>query len=362
VTACRRARDLLQDLEAQGLQRSIPAPRAETCIDFSSNDYLGLARSPDIVAAMAGADRVGASGARLLSGAHPDHAALEEELARLVRRERALLFSSGYLAALGATHTAAHLVESAYSDADNHASIIDGLRLTRLARNVFAHLRPPQRKERASPSLIISETVFGMSGEQANIVELLEQLKDEDLLLLDEAHALGIHGAHGSGLASAYDDERIIILGTLSKAFGCAGGFIAGPHDFIEAAINTARSFIFDTAMPPGIACAARAALRAIVDGDALRARLSGNITRLVGGLHCLDSSRRYPHAPIISLIIGDTRQAIATSTTLRNANVHAPAIRPPTVPTGASRIRLAIRADHTEAEIMALLEALRKT
>jgi 7-keto-8-aminopelargonate synthetase-like enzyme len=360
MSARERAERLLLDIRARGLRRDIPTTRAGTSIDFSSNDYLGLSRSPALLTALRDIDVVGSGGSRLLSGAHPEHAKLEEELARFVRRERALLFTSGYMAALGAAHTSSHLVESSYSDADNHASIIDGLRLTRLERHVFPHRLPVRREERTGPSIIVSETLFGMSGASADIPALLDALGEDDLLLLDEAHALGICGEHGSGLASAYDDERIIVLGTLSKAFGCAGGFIAGPRAFIDAAINTARSFIFDTAMPPGIARAARAALQAIIEGDALRARLAENIARVRGEIEDLPRTRGCPPSPIVPLIIGEAQRTVEISAYLREANIHAPAIRPPTVPPGSSRIRMVVRADHTEDEITTLLRALR--
>jgi len=355
-----RARAVLADIEAQGLRRTVTTRRGDAgIIDFASNDYLGLSRSPSVVQALRSSEIVGAGGSRLLSGAHPDHAVLEEEIARLVRRERALLFSSGYLAGIGAIGAASRLVEHAYSDADNHASIIDALRLTRLARHVFPHLRPPPREDRKAPSLVVSESLFGMSGEQANIPALLERLGDDDILILDEAHALGVYGERGSGCASAYDDARIVIIGTLSKACGCIGGFIAGRSDFIDLTINTARTFMFDTALPPAIARAARAAVHAIAQGDALRARLDANIERVQAGLRSIDPSWEARDAPIVPLILGDAQTALEVSAYLLERRIYVPAIRPPTVPPGSSRLRITIRADHTEAQISALLRAL---
>jgi 8-amino-7-oxononanoate synthase len=355
-----RAREVLQERRTQGLRRVISTRRDDVpLVDFSSNDYLGLSRSPAIVQAMRSADVVGSSGSRLLSGAHADHAALEEEIAHLLKRERALLFSSGYLAGIGAIQVASHVVEHAYSDADNHASIIDALRLTHLSRHVFPHLSPPTREERKAPALIVSESVFGMSGRRTNIPAMLERLGENDVLILDEAHALGVHGERGSGLASAYDDERIVIIGTLSKAFGCAGGFIAGHAAFVDLAINAARTFVYDTAMPPAIARAARAALHAIIEGDDLRARLATNIDLVATGLRRIAPSWELSNAPVLPLLLGDTQRALDVSAHLLKHGVHAPAIRPPTVPPGTSRLRLTIRADHTEAEIAVLLRAL---
>ena len=189
---------------------------------------------------------------------------------------------------------------------------------------------------------------------------LLERLGTDDVLLLDEAHALGVCGEHGSGLARrGSNDERIVIVGTLSKAFGCAGGFIAGPADFIELAINTARTFIFDTAMPPALACAALAALHAIEEGNALRARLAANIERVAEGLRGIDGFSHLPGSPILPLILGDAGKAVNVSAHLLEHGIYAPAIRPPTVPQGTSRVRLTIRADHTGADIASLLHAL---
>jgi 8-amino-7-oxononanoate synthase len=355
-----QARAVLADIETKGLRRTVKTRGDDAVIaDFASNDYLGLSRSPAVVEAMRSARIVGAGGSRLLSGAHPDHAALEEEIAHLVRRKRALLFSSGYLAGIGAIHAASRLVTHAYSDADNHASIIDALRLTHLTRHVFPHLRPPPQEDRNAPALLVSESLFGMSGCRANIPALLECLGDDDILILDEAHALGVCGERGSGCASAYDDERIVIIGTLSKAFGCVGGFIAGHGDFIDLTINTARTFMFDTAMPPAIARAARAALHAIEQGNALRARLDTNKERIFAGLRRIDPSWNVSNAAIVPLMLGDAQRALTASAFLLARQIDAPAIRPPTVPSGSSRLRITLRADHTEAEIASLLRAL---
>jgi len=302
---------------------------------------------------------VGSGGSRLLSGAHPEHAALEEELARFVRRERALLFSSGYLAALGILQAAAPLAVAAYSDERNHASIIDGLRLTKLPRTIYAHGKPPARSERFAPALIVTESVFGMSGARADLAGHLADLGPDDLLVVDEAHALGVYGAAGAGIASAFDDDRIVIIGTLSKAFGCAGGFVAGASEIIELLISTARSFIFDTSLPPPIAAAARAALRALAQGDALRTALNAHVMRLHDGLCTLDRFSLAAPAPIVPLIVGEAREALALAEALAAHQIFAPAIRPPTVPPGRSQLRLVLRADHTPAEIDALLRAL---
>jgi 8-amino-7-oxononanoate synthase len=358
MTLRTRAQSLVDALALRNLQRFIRSERAGL-IDFASNDYLGLSRRPSLREAMRSTSVVGSGGARLLSGAHPEHAALEADLARFVGRERALLFSSGYLAALGAVQALAPLVAAAYSDEHNHASLIDGLRLTKLPRTIFAHGALPSAQERTAPALVVTESVFGMSGEAIDLAGMLERLGPGDVLVLDEAHALGIYGQRGSGLASAFDDERIVIVGTLSKAFGCAGGFVAGTSEVIDLLISTARSFIFDTSMPPPLAAAARAALEAIVQGEALRGALQANVQRLCRGLRAIDRFGGLREAPIIPLIVGDARSALDLGEHLRAQGIFAPAIRPPTVAQGQSQIRLVVRADHTASEIAALLCAL---
>jgi 8-amino-7-oxononanoate synthase len=360
MTLRSRAHALVEELASRDLRRSIRSERPGM-IDFASNDYLGLSRLPAVHNALNTVHVVGSGGSRLLSGAHPEHASLEGELARFVRRERALLFSSGYLAALGALQALAPLVSTAYSDERNHASLIDGLRLTKLPRTIFAHGDVPKAADRAAPALLVTESVFGMSGACIDLARVLKGLDPRDVLVLDEAHALGVYGAHGSGVASDYGDERIVIVGTLSKAFGCAGGFVAATGEIIELLISTARTFIFDTSMPPPIAAAARVALQAIVHGDALRAALNANVTRLCAGLRTIDRFARVQETPIIPLSIGDARDALDLAEHLHRHAIFAPAIRPPTVPAGQSQIRLVVRADHTAVEIDALLCALAK-
>lgn len=358
MTLRARARSLVEELGSRDLRRSIRT-RRPGLIDFASNDYLGLSQHPALRDALRHVSVVGSGGARLLSGAHPEHTALEEELARFVHRERALLFSSGYLAALGAVQALAPLVAVAYSDERNHASLIDGLRLTKLPRTIYSHAEMPQAEQRTAAALVVTESVFGMSGASVDLARILEHLGPSDVLIVDEAHALGVSGERGSGLAAAFDDERIVIIGTLSKAFGCAGGFVAGTSEVIELLISTARTFIFDTSMPPPIAAAARVALQAILHGDALRAALRANVQQLCAGLRTIENFANVHETPIIPLLVGDARTALELADHLQAHAIFAPAIRPPTVASGASQLRLVVRADHTGSDIAALLSAL---
>lgn len=331
-------------------------------VDFSSNDYLGLARDARVVAAMRAGERVGSGGSRLLGGAHPEYAALEAGLAAWTGREAARLFSSGYLAAIGAITALAACIDVAYSDELVHACIIDGLRLTRLERHIVPHAALPERSRDTRAALIVTESAFAMDGSRAPLEALVAQLRDGDVLLVDEAHALGVAGPAGSGYAAALHDERVVVIGTLSKALGAAGGFVAGPREVIELLTNTGRTFIFDTALPPPIAAAAARALEIARgnEGDGLRAALHAHLARVRTGLRELGYDVRGEDGPAIAVVAGSEAAALELARGLEERGVYAPAIRPPTVPPGSCRVRLTVRADHTGADIDTLLFAMR--
>jgi len=354
-----RARELLNDIAGAGQLRTLPEQDERLAVDFSTNDYLALSREPQVVAALQRANRVGSGGARLLGGRHREHWLLEEDLAAYLRRERALLFSSGYLAAIGAITALAPLVHAAYSDARNHASLIDGLKATKLDRYVYEHMRLPPKNDRKSPALIVTESLFSMDGDRADLSAMLADLRDDDILLVDEAHAIGVTGPDGTGLAFDLQDERIVIIGTLSKALGAQGGFVAGPASIIELLVNTARTFIFDTALPPAIALAARIALYLARSADDRRARIRAITEKLTHALR--EASFNVPHVegPIVPLIVGSATDAVSLSERLRSESINAPAIRPPTVAEGTSRLRLSVRSDHTDDQIQRFIEAV---
>lgn len=359
MTYLDRASALLAAIRGQGRYREV-RPRARIgVLDFSSNDYLALATHPQVVEAFHRATRVGAGGARLLGGAHREQSLLEEELAAWLGRERVLLFSSGYLAALGAPAVLSRTVDYIYSDRLNHASLIDGVRGTKIHRFIYDHAALPAR--RRGNALIVTESIFGMDGDAIDLERMLGQLEEGDVLLIDEAHALGVTGERGAGLARALDDPRIVILGTLSKAFGGLGGFIAGPAAVIDLLVNEARTFIFDTALPPAIALAARVALTLIRDGDEARARLHDNATRLRAGLRSLGLTATEGPSPVVPVVLGSEARAVEVARCLESMNIHAPAIRPPTVPKGSSRLRLSVRSDHQREHIDLLVQGLAK-
>ena len=339
--------------------RTLESDAPKVFADFSSNDYLGLAVDARLVAALKHSKRVGAGGARLLGGRHREHALLEQELARFVRRERALLFSSGYLAALGAISVLSGFVRIAYSDALNHASLIDGLRSSKIDREIYPHARFPAVAARTSPALVVTESLYGMDGDRIDLRAMVESLGPDDVLLVDEAHALGVVGPQGGGLAAEIADDRVVILGTLGKALGAAGGFIAGPAPLIDLLVNAARTFIFDTALPPPIALAARVALAIVISGDDLRERLHARVEQLRAGMVRLGFPVPAHFTPVVPVILGSEGRALAAARRCYELGVYVPAVRPPTVPPGSSRLRISVRADHTAAQVGTLLEAL---
>lgn len=339
--------------------REIPSGQVRYVADFSSNDYLALSTDSRMIEAMRHVKQVGAGGARLLGGNHREHALLEADIARWVGRERALVFSSGYMAALGVIPVLARLVEVIYSDAFNHACLIDGIRASKKPREIFAHAQLPPKAQRSHPALVVSESLFGMDGDSVNLRAMLEDLHDDDILLVDEAHALGLFGHEGGGFAHALTDSRVVVLGTLSKAIGAAGGFIAGPAALIDLLVNSARTFIFDTAMPPAIAFAARVGIMLARTADDRRARLFAKAERLRLGLRELGLPALDERTPIVPIIVGDERRALDLMQRCAQHGINAPAIRPPTVPVGTSRLRISLRSDHTDEQIGLLLEQL---
>jgi len=353
-----RIRATLERIRAADRYRTVDTgPRL--AIDFSSNDYLGLAADPRVIGALRQAGRAGSGGSRLLGGHHREHALLEEELAAWLGRERALVFSSGYLSAAGAIGVLSTAARVAYSDRLNHASLIDALATSKIDRLVYPHKKLPAKDQRRGSALIVTESIFSMDGDAVNLAAIVRDLTGDDVLLVDEAHALGVAGPRGAGLAAGILDERIVILGTLSKSLGSQGGFVAGPAALIELLINAARSFIFDTALAPALAAAARAALKVTIEGDALRASLHANVARLQSGLRERGYEAGDHRSAIVPVVLGEERAALDAAQHLRAAGITAPAIRPPTVPAGTSRLRFSVRANHTPADIDALLEAM---
>jgi 8-amino-7-oxononanoate synthase len=321
---------------------------------FASNDYLGLSQHPAVVAAAhAALDRwgAGAGAARLIVGSRPVHTELEAELATWKGTEAALLFPTGYAANLGVLATFGVEGARILSDERNHASIVDGCRLARAEVAVYRHAdvdHVAKLLADGGPSVVVTDTVFSMDGDQAPLPALAAVCRDHGaLLVLDEAHAV-------LGPEPAPDDltgVEHLRVGTLSKTLGSVGGFVAGSRRFVELLVNRARPFVFTTAPAPADAAAALAALRVLrsPEGDELVARLRGHVQRVRPG---------HP-SPIVPVIMGDEAAALAASAALAARGVVVPAIRPPSVPPGTSRLRISLSAAHTDDQVTALIEAL---
>jgi len=343
-----------RDLDAAGPAGDLIDDGSTTpVVSFASNDYLGLTQHPAVVAAAhAALDRwgSGSGAARLIVGSRPVHGQLEAELGSWKECERALLFPTGFAANLGVLSTLAAPGVLVCSDELNHASIIDGCRLGRGDVHVYAH-RDVDAVDRllagTERAIVVTDTVFSMDGDVAPVDALIDVcMRHDALLVLDEAHA--VLGPH----VDVPEAADVLRVGTLSKTLGALGGFVAGPAPLIDLLVNRARPFIFTTASTPADTAAALAALEVLrsAAGDALVAKLRRHVERIAPG----------HSSPIIPVVLGDERRALAASAALLERGLLVPAIRPPTVAPGTSRLRIALSAAHTDDQIAILADALR--
>jgi 8-amino-7-oxononanoate synthase len=363
----------LAALEAADLRRSLRAAGdAPPSINFASNDYLGLSRHPTLVEAAREASSrrgVGAGASRLVTGTDAAVLALEAALADWKQKEAALVFTSGYAAAVGTIPALVGRGDTVILDKLAHASLIDGARLSGATVRVFPHRhlgRLESLLRKLAPErgrcLVVTESVFSMDGDVAPLREIVE-LKEQHgaWLLVDEAHATGLYGPDGAGLVAELGlGARVeILMATLSKALGGVGGMIAGSRTLVDWLTNRARSFIYSTALPPGAIAASRAAVELVrgPEGDALRARLQANIDRYRAGLPV--STGPSPAGAIQPLLCGEAGAALALSRALREKGFLVPAIRYPTVPRGAARLRVTLSAAHAAGEVDAFLAVL---
>ena len=371
----------LQQRKQQSLYRSrliVDSPSApeidvegEHLLAFCSNDYLGLANHPALKKAfVAAAERwgVGSGSAHLVTGHTTAHHQLEEELAAFTGREQALLFSSGYMANLALITTFSDKADHVFEDKLNHASLIDGGSLTaaRLHRYLHADVESLQRQLATVTSgekLIVTDGVFSMDGDIAPLPEIAAVTeRDSALLMVDDAHGVGVLGEHGRGSLEhfALTSEQVpLLMGTLGKALGCAGAFIAGDRVFIETLIQKARSYIFTTAQPAAVAAASSAALKLIDTESWRREYLASLVQRFRQGAVQLGLSLLDSQTPIQPLIAGSAEQAVRWAAQLRQHGLLVTAIRPPTVPEGKARLRITFSANHSEQQVDRLLDVL---
>jgi len=364
----------LEQLDSQGLRRglrmieSAHGPRVRHCgaqlLMFSSNDYLGLANHPQVRrAAIDAVERygVGAGASRLIAGSMEPHHALEHRIAELKGGQAALVFGSGYLANLGAITALTGPADAVFSDELNHASLIDGCRLSRAQVHIYRHRDCEHlaamlaRAGAFRRRLIVTDSVFSMDGDFAPLGAIVALARRFDAgVMIDEAHALGVVGPDGRGLAAELDLEHEIEVqvGTLSKALGSYGAYVAGSRTLIELLVNRARSFIYSTGLAPAMAAAAQAAIRVMVAEPERRERLWRNASYLRAKLSAAGFTIGATQSPITPVMAGEAETAVALARRLLDRGVYAIAIRPPTVPPHTARLRLTPTSEHSHADL----------
>ncbi len=371
----------LADLEQQNLRRTRRVMPRAGLINFCSNDYLGLAAHPEVARAFveaANTHGVGSGASHLVTGHGVEHEALEEELAAFTGREKALVFSTGYMANMGVISALADQKALLVSDKLNHASLVDGCRLTGAELRRYPHADAERAGEliaKAAPAsktrLLITDGVFSMDGDVAPLPALASAARDAKAwLVVDDAHGLGVLGARGRGSCEQFGlsgDDVPVLIGTFGKAFGTFGAFVAGDADLIEFLIQKARTYIYTTALPPAVAAATRAALRVsereswrrekvLALARRFRARLEA---RGVESSPMTGVSEPGATTPIQPVVLGEAARAIDVSRQLEARGFLVAAIRPPTVPAGTARLRVTLSAAHEETQVDALADAI---
>jgi 8-amino-7-oxononanoate synthase len=387
-----KIRELLKFLDKKGLYPEIKITdtnKPETFVNgkkvllFCSLNYLGLADHPKIKkAAIEIIERhgLGSGGSRFVSGNFEIHQLLERKIAEFKKEEAALVFQSGYVANVGVIPSLLNLPKIApfsffrkksvvFSDELNHSSIIDGCKLSKAEVVIYKHknmedLERKLRKYKNWQKLIVTDSVFSMDGDIAPLAQIVKLAKEyKAMTMIDEAHATGILGNKGGGATEYFSLEGKIdiVMGTLSKAIGCLGGYVAGNKDLIRYLMVAARPSVFSVALPPSIAAAAIAAIEEIQSNKELRKKLLENADYLRNGLQKLGFNTLNSETPIIPILIGDEKKAIMATKLLFERNIYAPCIRWPAVPKGKSRIRFTVMATHTKDQIDKLLFACKK-
>jgi 8-amino-7-oxononanoate synthase len=371
--------EALQSAQLRRTRRTVEALRGvhltvsgREMLAFCSNDYLGIAQHPALVeAAQRGAARwgVGSTASPLVCGHTASHQALEERLADFLGVPRALYFYAGFGANVGLVPVLAGRDGALFCDQLNHASLIDGARLSRAQVQVYPHndvaaLGALLERSDAARKVIVTDAVFSMDGDIAPLPELLALAERHDaLLLIDDAHGFGVLGPSGRGTAAHFGlaSPRLVLMGTLSKAAGASGAYVAGDERIVEWVMQRARSYIFATGAPAMVTEALRAAIDVIETDDWRRERLSRHAAHLRDALADGGAGRLLPSStPIQPLVIGENGAALARMAALWEQGLWVPAIRPPTVPAGTARLRITLSAAHEDADVQRLVQALR--
>ena len=365
----------LADLEQRHLRRTRRVELHEGIVNFCSNDYLGLARHPAVVKAFQDAAAkygVGSGASHLVTGHGPEHEALETALAAFTGREKALVFSSGYMANMGVIGALADQNAALVSDKLNHASLIDGCRVSGARSHRFRHAEASHAFELLSSldaaidtRLLITDGVFSMDGDLAPLPDLARVARQTGAwLIVDDAHGLGVVGASGRGTCEHFGmtaGDVPVLVGTFGKAFGTFGAFVAGDADLIDFLIQKSRTYIYTTALPPALAAATRASLEVSQREPWRREKVLALAQRLRRALPDV-----FPASPagtalsaIQPLVLGESARALAASRLLESRGFLVTAIRPPTVPAGSARLRITLSAAHEEAQVDGLIAAL---
>jgi len=376
-TELQRQLDVRAEKGLQRYRRVLESPQGvhitlegKPYLSFCSNDYLGLANHPQLIAAMQlGAQHygVGSGASHLVSGHFAAHQQFENQLAEFVNKPAALLFSTGYLANLGAVQALVGRGDTIFADKLNHASLNDAMLLSRAEIKRYRHNDVAQLEQmlagaHAGRKLIITDAVFSMDGDTAHLPEILALCERyEAWLLIDDAHGFGVLGQSGQGSLAYFNlaSPRVIYMATLGKAAGVAGAFIAAGQVVIETLVQCARSYIYTTASPPALALALQASLSLLSSEDWRREHLHKMIAQLRAGLADLPWKLMSSSTPIQPLLVGSNEDAVALADALLARGIWVPAIRPPTVPPGTARLRITLSAAHTEENVAQLIEAL---
>ncbi len=368
----RRAADLYRQ------RRTVTSPQqtqltvnGKQLLSFCSNDYLGLANHPQVKAAFQrSVDQygVGSGASHLVNGHSAEHHALEEELATFTGRPRALLYSTGYMANIGTVNALLGRNDAVFEDKLNHASLLDagllsGAQFQRFKHNDVDHLEARLQKSEAPRKLIVVDGVFSMDGDTAPLPQLA-QLADAHnaWLMVDDAHGFGCLGANGGGCAEYFGltpDQLPILVGTLGKAFGTFGAFVAGSEALIETLIQFSRTYVYTTALPPAVAAATRASLKLLQEESWRRTHLQALITQFRQGAADIGLTLMDSLSPIQPVMLGSQAKALAVSQALEDRGFWVSAIRPPTVPAGTARLRVTLSAEHSSEQVAALLQAM---
>ena len=353
---------------AQGTHLKI---KGKTYLSFCSNNYLGLANNPLVIKAVKDAVEKygwGAGASRLVSGNMKLHEVLEGEISRFKGKEASIVFPTGYMANIGTISSLVSKGDLVICDKLNHASIIDGCRLSGADFRVYPHcdmekLENILKKSTKYPrKLIVTDTVFSMDGDIAPLPDIVRIAhKYKAMVMVDEAHGTGVFGKKGMGVVEHFNlSKKIsIVMGTLSKAVGSLGGYVSGDTDLINYLRNKARPFMYTTALPPAVCAASIAGIKLIRKDPSLRESLWRNVRFLKEKLESLSLKVIPSESPIIPILIGDAKKAVAVSKFLYKKGILIPAIRPPTVPAKSSRLRMTVMSTHTKKDLEKLLDVL---